>query len=231
MRNVENIVVSGKISRPEYSFVKPDTLLFLTGAPLSGKSTVAPLVAAAITDCTIQNMDIIRILAQERESQKPEEERNPFVRYGSCDSYLFVGDGSYSPQSLVVGYNLYARAVTSLLEAVIPKLENQGAQRVLFEGVQLTPEIVSPFLTGNNRLIVITSNETRLSANRDKRYGKDRELLERYSLERLLLLQEEIIRQAQEIPLDKMFFVDNSADYPTTVTRIIRLLIAEGVIT
>lgn len=219
------------VSQPEYSFINPNTILFLTGTPLSGKSTIAPLVVSVIQDCTVQNMDIIRILAQEMEMFKPESERNPFVKYGSCDSYVFVGDGSYSPQSLVNGFNSYARAVSSLLTGIVPRLEAQGTQRVLFEGVQLTPEIVSPLLTGNNRLIVITSNETRLSANRDKRYGKDRELLERYSLERLLLLQEEIIRQAQEIAPDKMFFVDNSGDYMDSTVRIIRLLLAEGVIT
>lgn len=218
------------VSHPEYSFVNPNTLLFLTGVPLSGKSVVTPLVASMIEDCTVQNMDIIRILAQEMETRKPESERNPFVRYGSCDSYLFVGDGSYSPQSLVTGFNYYARAVSSLLTGIIPGLEVQGAQKVLFEGVQLTPEIVSPFLTGNNKLIVITSDEARLSANRNKRYGEDKELLERYSLDRLLLLQGEIMRQSQQVPPDKIFFVDNSGDYLDSTVRIIRLLIAGGVI-
>lgn len=218
------------INRPEYSFVNPNTSLFLTGAPLSGKSTIAPLVASMIEGCTVQSMDIIRLLAQQMELQRPEGERNPFVRYGACDSFLFVGDGLYSPQSLVTGFNSYARAVSSLLTGIVPRLEAQGAQRVLFEGVQLTPQVVSPFLTGNNKLIVITSNEASLSANRDKRYGEDRELLERYSLDRLLVLQEEIIRQSKELSPDKTFFVDNSADYPAMVTRIIRLLIAEGVI-
>ncbi len=218
------------IHRPQYSFANPDSALFLTGTPLSGKSTIAPLVAANIEGCTVQNMDIIRLLAQEMETRKPESERNPFVRYGSCDSYLFVGDGSYSPQSLVTGFNYYARAVSSLLTGIIPRLEVQGAQRVLFEGVQLTPGIVSPFLVGNNKLIVITSDEARLGANRDKRYGKDKELLERYSLDRLLLLQGEIMRQSQQVPPDKIFFVDNSGDYIDSTMRIIRLLIAEGII-
>lgn len=218
------------INRPEYSFTDPNTLLFLTGAPLTGKSTIAPLVASQIEDCAIQNMDIFRLLAQEIEMLKPEDQRNPFVRYGSCDSYVFVGDGSYSPQSLVTGFNSYARAV-SLLDRVIPNLGRQGAQKVLFEGVQLTSEIVSPFLIGNNKLIIVTSSETRLISNRSKRYGEDAAQLERYSIDRLLLLQDEFIRQSKDISPNKIFFVDNSGDYLDSVTRIIRLLIVEGVIT
>lgn len=216
--------------RPEYSFVNPNTLLFLTGTPLSGKSTIAPLVASHVEGCTVQNMDIIRPLAQEMEMRKPEGERNPFVRYGSCDSYVLVDDGSYSPQNLISGFNSYARAISALLTRIVPRLEAQGAQSVLFEGVQLTPQIVSPFLTDDSKLIIITSNEAKLSANRDKKFGQDTELLERYSLERLLLLQEEIIGQGREIVPNKTFFVDNSTDYPDSVMRIIRLLLAEGVI-
>lgn len=121
------------------------------------------------------------------------------------------------------------QAVSSLLTGIIPKLEVQGAQRVLFEGVQLTPQIVSPFLTGDNRLIVITSSAARLSSNREKRFGKEAELLERYSLDRLLLLQDEIIRQGKTISPGKLFFVDNINDYTDTATSIIRLLIATSV--
>lgn len=221
-----------KMSRigPEYSFVNPNTLLFLTGVPLSGKSTIAPQVASMIDDCTVQNMDIIRLLAQERELQKPEGERNPFVRYGACDSFYFVGDGSYTPESLIIGFNAYAHAVSSLLDRIVPKLEAQGAQRVLFEGAQLTPQIVSPFLDNKNKLIIITSDADKLRRNRDKRYGQDPVLVERYSVERILLLQEEIIRQGQELPPDKRFFVENTRKPVDSIQEIVRLLIVEGVI-
>ncbi len=229
MNSVES-TNSNRIHRPQYSFANPDSTLFLTGTPLSGKSTIAPLVAANIEGCTIQNMDIIRLLAQAREVSKPEQDRNPFVQYGSCDSYLFVGDGSYSPESLIVGFNEYAKAVSSFLPKIVPQLENQGAQRVLFEGVQLTPDLVKPFLSGNNKLIIIYSTEDRLRQNRAKRYGEDQELLERYSMDRLLLLQGEIIRQGKILPPEKTFFVENSNDYIDSTNRIMRLLLTEGVI-
>lgn len=77
MSKIEHVDSAREVRRPKYSFVNPNTLLFLTGVPLSGKSSIAPLVASAIEDCTVQNMDIIRILAQERELQKPENKRNP----------------------------------------------------------------------------------------------------------------------------------------------------------
>ncbi|MBI2018777.1 hypothetical protein HYS96_03690 [Candidatus Daviesbacteria bacterium] len=218
------------INRPEYSFVNPNTLLFLAGAPLSGKSTIAPLVASRIEACSIQNMDIFRLLAQEMEMIKPERKRNAFVSFGACDSYVFVGDGSYSPESLIIGFNSYARVVSSFLSKVVPRLEVQGAQRVLFEGVQLTPQVVSPFLTGNNKLIIVTLDIARLESNRDKRYGQDKELLQRYSSEKILLIQEELVRQGRELSPNKVFFVNNSADYIDSAAAVIRLLITEGVI-
>lgn len=229
MSQVESIR-SGLISRPQYSFTNPDTVLFLTGTPLSGKSTIAPLVTAAIRDCTLQNMDIIRLFAQQKEAQKPEPQRNPFVRYGSCDSYVFVGDGSYSPQSLIEGFNSYAQAVSSLLFDIFPNLENQGARRVVFEGVQLTPEIVSPFLIGSNKLLIVTSTESKLRANRERRYGNSKELLERYSIDKLLILQDEIARQARQVDQNKIFCIDNTGDYGDSVERIIRLLLSESII-
>lgn len=218
------------INRPEYSFVNPNTSLFLTGTPLSGKSTIAPLVASSIEGCTVQSMDIIRLLVQQMELQRPEVERNPFVRYGACDSFLFVGDGSYTPRSLIIGFNSYAQAVGSLLDRIVPKLEAQGAQKVLFEGVQITPQIAAPFLTDGNKLIIVTSEATKLRSNRDKRYGQDAELVKRYSVDRLLLLQEEIVRQGQELPPDKRFFIHDTGDYLDSAERIIRLLIAAGII-
>ena len=216
--------------RPEFTFTNPNTLLFLTGAPLSGKSTIAPIIASSIEGCAQQSMDIIRLMAQETEAYKPENERNPFVQYGSCDSYVFVGDGSYSPENLVGGFNAYSEAVTSLLTRIIPKLETQGVRNVLFEGVQLTPRILAPYLVDSNRLIIVTSSEEQLLKNRDKLFGEDHKLLDRYSIDRLLLLQDEILRQSKDVPSDKILCVDNTQDYDTTVSSIISLLLSGGVI-
>ena len=230
MNFIEGIDTIAYVRGPEYSFVNPNTLLFLTGTPLSGKSTISLLVASNIEGCTIQSMDIIRLLAQERELQKPEKERNPFVKYGACDSFLFVGDGSYTPRSLIVGFNSYAQAVSSLLDRIVPGLEAQGAQKVLFEGVQITPQAAAPFLAGDNKLIIVTSDASKLESNRNKRYGQDAELVARYSIDRLLLLQGEIVRQGQELPPGKKFFIDNTGDYLNSVEGIIRFLLIEGVI-
>ena len=131
---------------PEFRFNSPDTSIFLTGVPLSGKSTIAPIISSSIEGCLTQSMDIIRLIAQRMDEAKPVAKRNPFVRFGSCDSYLFVGDGSYSEQSLVEGYNSYSSAVFSVLGDIVPKMEVQGVQNVLFEGVQLAPSLVAPYL-------------------------------------------------------------------------------------
>lgn len=218
------------LQRPELQFRDPSTILFITGVALVGKSSIASIVGSSIQGCIVQNMDIVRILAQQADEMKPEAERNPFLRYGSCDSYAFVGDGSYSPESLVAGFNCYASAVGSLLTTIVPKLESQGAQKVLFEGVQLTPQVVSAFLNNDNKLIVVTSNESRLASNLSKKYGDDQELLERYSVDKLLLLQREFKRQSEEIDSNKILFIDNTFDYRDSAVRILRSLIACGVI-
>lgn len=218
------------LQRPELRFNDQSTVLFMTGVALVGKSSIASLVASRIQSCVVQNMDIVRLLAQKIDEMRPESERNPFLRYGSCDSYAFVGDGSYSPENLVIGFNSYANAVGSLLTQIIPRLELQGAQRVLFEGVQLTPQVVSAFLNNYNKLIVVTSNESRLASNLRKKYGDDQELLERYSVDKLLLLQREFKRQSGEIDPNKILFIDNTSDYRDSAISILRSLIACGVI-
>lgn len=230
MKKIERLSRPELIRGLEYRFTKQGTLIFVTGVPLSGKSTIAPLITSLIEGCTLQPMDIIRLVAQEIESHKPEAKRNPFVNYGSCDAYLAIGNGSYSPQSLLLGFNYYSKAVASLLQVIIPKLEVQGVQNVVFEGVQLTPSVVAPYLCGNNRLIIITSSAQKLESNRRKMFGDNAELIKRYSTDRLLLLQEEILRQSREIPEGKVAYIDNIGDYRNTIAKTLQFLINTGII-
>lgn len=230
MNKIERLSQPEVIRGPEYKFTRQGTLIFLTGVPLSGKSTIAPLIASSIEGCTLQPMDIIRLVAQEIESHKPERERSPFVNYGSCDSYVAIEDGSYSPQSLLLGFNAYSEIVSSPLRNIIPKLEVQGAQNVLFEGVQLTPSIVMSYLNSNSKLIIVTSNAQKLESNRRKMFGDNTELIERYSTDRLLLLQEEILKQSREIPEEKVAYFDNTGDYRNAVVNILQFLLDRRVI-
>lgn len=220
-----------RIIRSEYRFASPNTLLFVTGAPFSGKSTLAPLIAASIEGCGLQSMDIIRLVAQEMESQKPESARSPFVNYGSCDSYLAIGDGAFSPKSLIQGFNEYSQVMGTILEKIIPKLELQGARDVLFEGVQLTPLIVEQYLRRNGKLIVIVTNPLKAASNRDHLIAGNKELMERYSIERLILIQKEILEQAKRIPQDKIIYIDNLWNIEVATSRAITRLLELGVIT
>lgn len=215
---------------PEYTFTDPNTLLFLTGIPLSGKSTLAPIIGAAIDGCSQQPMDLIRLLAQEFEQTKRPERRNPFVHVGSCDSYTLIGDGSYSQESLIQGFNAYAEAVSSLLLRILPKLETQGVRNALFEGVQLTPRLVAPYLQGNNQLIIVRSNESTLNNHITKLYGDNEALKERYNIERLLLLQDEILRQSEDIPEEKVIVIDNTQPLDTTIQQLTKVLLTRGII-
>lgn len=209
---------------PRYRFKFPNTVLFITGIPLSGKSTVTPLVAADIEGCATQSMDIFRLLSQEFENRKKPSNRNSFVKYGSCDSYQNIGNGKYTPKNLVIGFNKYAEAVSSILPFVLPKLEAQGVRDMIFEGVQLTPLIVEPYLRNRNKLIILTTNEARLNLNRTKLFGDDREMLERYSTDKLFILQNEIIKQSKQINNSSFTLVKNNNDYHTTANVIIEFL-------
>lgn len=217
------------ICEPSFRFKQRNTILFVTGAPLVGKSTITPLVTAAIDDCGLQNMDILRLTAQQIEVAKPEDKRNPFVNYGSCDSYSLIGDGRYSPESLLEGFSQYAQVVSSGLDYILPKLEVQGAQNVLFEGVQLMPKLVGEYLQDNNRLVIVKSDRKRLNKNRKKIFNND-ELLKRYAADRLLLLQDELLRQARGFLGEKVFVVDNSGDYIESVRVILEYLLGENII-
>ena len=218
------------IQSPDYKFIDPSTLLFLTGVPLSGKSTIAPLLTASISSCVLQPMDIIRLAAQEVENTKPIKERNPFVFLGSCDGYTAIGDGTYSDETLIKGFNAYSNAICALIVNMIPKLEVQGAQNVLFEGVQLTPSIVKPHLKKNNKLVVVTSTEKQLESNRNKLFGENSGLNERYSIKKLMLLQDEILRQSAILPNNQLLVINNIVNYVDTAKDIMSFLLDEEVI-
>lgn len=209
---------------PNYQFTDPGTLLFITGVPLSGKSTISPHLAASIEGCSMQNMDIFRLLAQTIDALKPEDEREPALQFGSCDGYLAVGDGSYSPANLLTGFGRYSRAVFGLAEIVIPSLEAQGAQSVLFEGVQLQPSLIEPHLKGNSKLVIVTSSDVKLKENRDNLFGGDPVMNDRYSTEKLLVLQDELVRQGQELPADSVLCVENTGNWKDTLPTILDFL-------
>jgi 2-phosphoglycerate kinase len=146
------------------------------------------------------------------------------VKFGSCDSYQNIGNGKYTPKNLVIGFNKYAEAVSSILPFVLPKLEAQGVRDMIFEGVQLTPLIVEPYLRNRNKLIILTTNEGRLNLNRTKLFGDDREMLERYSTDKLFILQNKIIKQSKLIKNSSFTLVKNNNDYHTTANVIIEFL-------
>lgn len=230
MMKSENVTPS-EIVEPGYRFAQAGTLLFLNGAPLSGKSTVAPLLAASISGCMIQNIDIIRLAAQEIDRKLPEAERDPVLNYGSCDSYLAIDDGSYSPTSLVKGYRRYADATCRILHYIIPRLEVQGTSDVLFEGVQLLPSVIGQYLDDKNKMITVTSEPKKLLDNRTKLFGEGpNELTDRYDVDRLMLVQAEILNQTAQLPSEQIFRADNTSRYTDTVRSIMRFLQDSGTI-
>lgn len=219
------------LSMPKYVFAESGTLLFINGAPLSGKSTIAPLVTSSIAGCALQNMDIMRLAAQEIEGLKAPEDRDSVLNFGSCDSYLALGDGSYSPESLIVGYRQYAEATCWLLKRILPKLEVQGAGDVLFEGVQLLPQIVKPYLGKRNKMITITSSPEHFLRNRANLYGAGpNELTGRYEIERLMLIQKELLDQSSDLPVGHAMQIANTGTSIDAAATILKFLADQGTI-
>jgi 2-phosphoglycerate kinase len=217
--------------RFRYKFRNHNSLLFITGVPFCGKSTIASVIASLIKDCVYQSMDIIRLIAQLLEKTKAKNIRNRFVELGCCEGYTLIDDGAYSPNNLIKGYHIYSKSLFSIIKYIISKLEFQGVENVLFEGVQLMPSLVSQYLDNKNKLIVITSDTQNLIKNREKRFGKDKELIEKYSIDKLLLLQKEILRQSEKIPRHKLFIIENQGNYENTVYQILQFLQKTDVIT
>jgi 2-phosphoglycerate kinase len=184
------------IQIPKYKFTNQGTILFITGVPLSGKSTIVPIINASIENCAVQSMDILRLIVQKIENSKIPKTKKSFTNYGSCDSYKLIGNGLYTPNNLIKGFNCYCKIVCSLLDSIIPKLEVRGVQNIIFEGIQLTPKIIAPYLKSKkNKLIIITTNKQKIIYNRKKLFGNNKKLHECYSGEKLMLLQNEILSQ------------------------------------
>ena len=87
--------------------------------------------------------------SQDEDKQKSPQKRNRFCKYGSCDSYIYVGDGSYSDESLIKGFQKNSKSICSVLKYIMPNLEKQGVMNVIFEGVQLNPGIIKKYLINN----------------------------------------------------------------------------------
>lgn len=216
------------IKKPKYSFVKSNTLIFFCGTPISGKSTLAPHLTASIENCIMQSMDVIRLLSQEFELTKPKAQQNPFVFFGSTDAYTQIGDGSYSSASLIQGFKNYSIAVSQLLFFVFARLNPEDIENMVIEGVQLLPEIVAPFLKGNNRLVILTTTERQIALNRQSVFGDDLELHVKYSTDKLMLIQNEFKRQAENLPKDKVFIAKNIGNYEDTIRNILQFLTNYG---
>jgi len=114
---------------------------------------------------------------------------------------------------------------------VLPKLEAQGVKDIIFEGVQLTPKNISKYLKNSqNKLIIIKSNRERLLKNRDKLFGNNQTMINRYNLDRIMLVQEEIIKQTLKLERDKFFIAENNNDYLETVKSILKYLEEYGIV-
>lgn len=191
-----------------YKFTDQETNIFIAGAPLSGKSSFAPLLAACIQGAIPQNYDIFRGILIADDDQLPPSQQDKFLRLGSCDAFSALDDGRYTPGRLIEGYRQHAKAMCKPLGVLFSSMSIQGSCNVIFEGVQLSAENVSPFMRPEDVYMVLTASDKQFLDRISKRYGNDIDLRTRYSADRLSLVQDEIVAQAhnyfsgQELVID-----------------------------
>jgi 2-phosphoglycerate kinase len=215
----------------QYVFSKPHNVIFITGAALSGKTTLAPMITKNIDNCVVQHMDIVRLLSQDVERRKPKKEQTEFVFYGSADSYELVGDGSYSKENLIKGFRIYSQKVSEMLFNIFPKLNPEDVENIIFEGVQLMPELVAPFLDKPGyKLIVLTTTEKQFEINREKTF-KDHPAGNLYTNEILMTIQGEIVRQAKKITSPQVHIIEPKASLNEAVADALGFLIKSDTIT
>lgn len=214
----------GEVKMKKYKLNQRSSKLFIVGPPLIGKTTLASHLTSIIIDMPVVSMDIVRIFAQLIENEKLAKLRNKFVQYGSCDSYTLVGDGTFKKENIINGYKAYAKAVFNPITNVIPKLETQGCENVIFEGVQLMPELVAPYLGKNCKLIVLKSNPDRFNQSKKNLFEDNKILHNRYNNVALSTIQTEILKQASKIDSCHCIVIDNSFDKNTLITNVIKVL-------
>lgn len=207
-----------------YSYILPHNVLFLTGAPLCGKSTIASILNACIVDSAIQHMDLIRLLSENMENKKPINKRNKFVGLSSVDAYKEIGNSEYSTDNLILGYKLYSEAVSQLILSVLDKLNPEDIDHLIMEGAQLLPELTAPYLSRPGYgIIVLKTTEEQFNIHRENVFS-EQNLRDKYSNEKVISIQNELIKQAEKINSKKVFIVENNGTPETVVLKILEML-------
>jgi 2-phosphoglycerate kinase len=215
----------------KYRFVHPNSVLFLNGPPLSGKSTLAPELAHHIDNCIVQHMDVLHLVSQYVEEQKPLSERNEFLFYGSTDAYKLIDDGSYSEEHLLAGFKKYSAGVAQFIFSILDDLNPENIDNMVVEGVQIMPELVAEYLkrAGYALLLMVTSPD-QFDQNRDNVFS-DEQTKQKYPDTMLLSLQRELISQTRELPEEKYCIIENTGNLELMVCKVIIFLLENKIIT
>ena len=89
---------------------------------------------------------------------------------------------------------------------------------------------MQPYLTENNKLVIVTTNAAQLDKNLSKLFREEPEMLARYSIEKILLIQEELLNQAETLEGNKVLTITNTADLSSPVNKILNFLSSTKVI-
>ncbi len=214
----------------KYKFTAQNTIIFIAGAPSSGKTILAPLVSFEIENCIVQHMDIIRMLSEHLTLQNGRLKENKLVSSSSVDAYTQIGDGSYSPKNLIEGYKLYSQIITKHFLPVIAKLNPEDVNNMILEGVQLMPELLKDILSQTNTyLFVLTANKEHYKKNAKCRFVTD-ELRTKYSPKKLKLIEVELVSQANALPTNNYTIIPNSKMVQNTVNKVLQCLLEKNII-
>ncbi|OGE31902.1 hypothetical protein A2631_02130 [Candidatus Daviesbacteria bacterium RIFCSPHIGHO2_01_FULL_44_29] len=212
------------INTLKYKFTNKGSVLFIAGAPLSGKSTITSLLAQQIEDSCIQHMDIIRLISQQIESLKPRSARNELVYLGSTDAYKKIGTGEYSKENLIAGYRLYSDGVVQHFLPILDKLNDQDVSTLIIEGVQILPSLIEKYTNLQNfYYVLITASPDGYKIHLDKLF-KSLYLKNKYSVSKLIAIQEYLIKEVELLPESKKTIIKNEKDLGFVVSAILQKL-------
>jgi 2-phosphoglycerate kinase len=182
---------SNNIIKKIQSAKKP-VIIFISGIPASGKSTLAVKLAAKLNFKVCIGVDEIKEVVKHYD-------KNPFIKRSSHNCWQLLG--ARSDKNILKGYEKYCFGMTAGVSAIINQSRKTG-ENLIIEGVQLLPKLYSKFNNFNCFHFVLVSNFDRLHQNRIKQ-----KITERHQIQtdvwskkekELKLIQLELIRQAKK---------------------------------
>lgn len=123
-------------------------IIFISGIPATGKSTLAIKLAAKLDIKVCVGVDEVKEVVKIYD-------KNPFVHRSSHDCWQLIGERN--KKNILLGYKKYCYGLKNGVGSIINRSKNNG-ENAIIEGVHLLPEIYLKTSELNVFYFLITSN-------------------------------------------------------------------------